>query len=207
MTVFANGLEVSCKAQGNKIIAAAPDTCMTPPENPATPPGVPVPYPSFGQDSDTENGTSTVLIGGETISHKNISYFGKTTGTEAGSAAKKGVITSTNTGKAYAAAWSNDVKCEGEPVARFSDRATVNHASSTPNEGVAALMGKANPSPDYKTEKCLVGSFKDIQKECNKRQDSSDPAKYKAWQAHHRGCSGADRGYQRQGGPGREKSP
>ena len=147
MTVFANSLEVSCKAQGNKIIAATPDTCMTPPENPATPPGVPVPYPSFGTDSDTENGTGTVLIGGETVSQKNISYYGKTTGTEAGSAAKKGVITSTNTGKAYAAAWSNDVKAESEPVVRFSDRATVNHASSTPNDGNGVLVGGANPPP------------------------------------------------------------
>lgn len=31
MTVFANKLEVSCKAQANKVIAAFPDVCMTPP--------------------------------------------------------------------------------------------------------------------------------------------------------------------------------
>ena len=43
MTVFANGLEVACKAQANKIIAAFPDTCFTPPQTPATPPGVPIP--------------------------------------------------------------------------------------------------------------------------------------------------------------------
>lgn len=141
MTVYANGLEISAKKQGNKIIAATPDTCMTPPENPATPPGVPVPYPSFGTDGDLTNGTSTVKIGGETVSQKNLSYYSKTTGTEAGCAAKKGVVTSTNTGKAYAAAWSNNVKAEGEPVARFSDRATVNHASPVPNDGNGILVG------------------------------------------------------------------
>ena len=157
MTVFANGLEVSCKAQGNKIIAATPDTCMTPPESPATPPGVPVPYPSFGFDSDTENGTGTVKIGGKTVSQKNLSYYGKTTGTEAGCAAKKGVVTSTNTGKAYAAAWSSNVKAEGQPVARFSDRATVNHASPIPNDGNGVLVGGANPPP---RDKCQLTTYK-----------------------------------------------
>lgn len=70
MTVFANGLEVSCKAQANKVIAAFPYVAFTPPQTPATPPGVPVPYPTFGMDSDTDKGTSTVKIGGETINQK-----------------------------------------------------------------------------------------------------------------------------------------
>ncbi|WP_246676330.1 DUF4150 domain-containing protein [Mesorhizobium sp. B1-1-5] len=140
-SVYANGLEISAKAQDNKIIAAFPDTCFTPPENPATPPGVPIPYPTFGMDSDTDNGTSTVKIGGKTIAQKNLSYYTKTTGTEAGCAAKKGIITSTNTGKAYAAAWSSNVKAQGEPVPRNTDRATVNHASPQPNDGNGALVG------------------------------------------------------------------
>ena len=50
MTVFANGLEVSCKAQSSQIIAAFPYVAMTPPQTPATPPGVPVPYPTFASD-------------------------------------------------------------------------------------------------------------------------------------------------------------
>ena len=41
--VFANWLEISGKAVSAKVIAAFPDVCFTPPENPATPPGVPVP--------------------------------------------------------------------------------------------------------------------------------------------------------------------
>ncbi len=148
MTVFANGLEVSSKAQNNKIIAAFPDTCMTPPENPATPPGIPVPYPAFGLDTETKNGTGTVKIGGKTVSQKNLSYYSKTTGTEAGCAAKKGVVTSTNTGKAYAASWSNNVKAEGEPVARMSDRATVNHASPGPNDGNGNILGETSDGGD-----------------------------------------------------------
>ena len=74
MTVFANGLEISCKAQANKVIAAFPYVCFTPPQNPATPPGVPVPYPTFGLDGDTDKGTGTVKIGGKTVKQKNKSY-------------------------------------------------------------------------------------------------------------------------------------
>ncbi|WP_299362950.1 DUF4150 domain-containing protein [uncultured Paracoccus sp.] len=131
--VFANGLEISGKAVDAKTIAAFPDTCFTPPENPATPPGVPVPYPSFGFASDTEDGTGTVFIGGKTVNIKNKSDLTKTSGTEAGCAAKKGVITSKNTGKEYFNSWSNDVKFDGEPVIRMSDLATNNHASPAGN--------------------------------------------------------------------------
>ena len=142
MTVYANGLEIACKAQANKVIAAFPDVCFTPPENPATPPGVPIPYPSFGLDSDTDNGTGTVKIGGETITQKNKSYYTKTSGTEAGCAAKKGGITSGNTGKEDAVAWSSDVKADGEPVSRMTDLSTNNHASPTGNAPPWPKIGK-----------------------------------------------------------------
>lgn len=144
--VFANGLEISGKAVDAKTIAAMPDVCFTPPENPATPPGVPIPYPSFGMASDTESGTATVLISGEIVNIKNKSDEKKTSGTEAGCAAKKGVITSKNTGKKYFNAWSTDVKFEGEPVIRFSDIATHNHASPIGNTGPWPEICKANPA-------------------------------------------------------------
>ncbi len=127
--VFANGLEVSGKAVQAQTIAAFPDVCFTPPENPATPPGVPVPYPSFGMGSDTEKGTGTVFVKGKTANIKNKSDESRTSGTEAGCAAKKGVVTSKNMGKKYFNSWSNDVKFDGEPVVRFGDLATHNHAS------------------------------------------------------------------------------
>lgn len=142
--VFANGLEISGKAVNAQTIAAMPDVCFTPPENPATPPGVPIPYPSFGMASDTESGTGTVFIGGETVNIKNKSDESKTSGTEAGCAAKKGVITSKNTGKKYFNSWSNDVKFDGEPVIRFSDLATHNHASPIGNTPPWAEICAAN---------------------------------------------------------------
>lgn len=131
MTVFANGMEISAKAQGCKIVAAFPDVCFTPPQTPATPPGVPIPYPNFGFDSDLTSASTTVKIGGKPVSIENKSHYSKCSGDEAGCAPKKGVVTSKNTGKIYAQAWSSDVKVEGKGVVRFGDLATSNHGSNT----------------------------------------------------------------------------
>ncbi|MFL6607213.1 MAG: hypothetical protein ACJ8HF_03165, partial [Pseudomonas sp.] len=46
--VFANNMEVSCKAADGKSIACFPDVCFTPPQAPPTPLGVPIPYPNTG---------------------------------------------------------------------------------------------------------------------------------------------------------------
>ena len=83
------GSEISGKAVRAKTIAAFPDVCFTPPQNPATPPGVPVPYPNFAMAGETEKGTGTVKIGGKTINLKNKSDMTKTTGNEAGCAAEE----------------------------------------------------------------------------------------------------------------------
>lgn len=127
--VFANGREVSCKAADGKSICAFPDVCFTPPENPATPPGVPIPYPNTGMAKDTTSGSKKVKVSGKEVMLKNKSYFKKSIGNEAGSAAKKGVVTSTNRGKVYFNSWSMDVKFEGENVVRHLDLTTHNHMS------------------------------------------------------------------------------
>ncbi len=128
--VFANGREISCKAAAGKTICAMPDVCFTPPENPATPPGVPVPYPNTGMASDTTGGSKNVKISNKEVGLKNKSCFKKSTGDEAGSAAKKGVITSKNTGKVFFESWSMDVKIEGQNAVRHLDLTTNNHAST-----------------------------------------------------------------------------
>lgn len=130
--VFANNMEVSCKAAAGKSIAAFPDVCFTPPQTPATPPGVPIPYPNTGVASDTTDGSSSVKISGQEVMLKNKSYFKKSSGDEAGSAPKKGVMSSKITGKVYFAAWSMDVKVEGENVVRHMDLTTHNHGSEPP---------------------------------------------------------------------------
>lgn len=132
--VYANGREISCKAADGKSIAAFPDVCFTPPQTPATPPGVPIPYPNTAMASDTADGSKSVKISGKEIMLKNKSYFKKSSGDEAGSAPKKGVVTSTNTGKAYFASYSMDVKFEAENVVRHLDITTHNHSGQNPSQ-------------------------------------------------------------------------
>ncbi|WP_310735059.1 DUF4150 domain-containing protein [Azohydromonas aeria] len=127
--VYANSMEISCKAGAGKSICAFPDVCFTPPQTPATPPGVPVPYPNTGFSSDCSDGSTTVKIAGQEVMLKDKSYFKRSTGDEAGCAPKKNVITSKITGKVYFNAWSMDVKFEGENVVRHLDLTTHNHAS------------------------------------------------------------------------------
>ncbi len=119
--VYANGNSIACKAADGKTIAATPDVCFTPPLTPATPPGVPIPYPNTAMASDTSNGSKTVMISGEEVMLKNKSVFKTSTGDEAGSAPKKGVVTSKIKGEASFVCWSMDVKFEGENVPRHLD--------------------------------------------------------------------------------------
>src|SRR5215207_9048082 len=96
--VFANSMEVSCKAGSGKSICAFPDVCFTPPQTPATPPGVPVPYPNTGMSSDCSEGSTTVKISSQEVMLKDKSCFKRSSGDEAGCAPKKNLITSKNMG-------------------------------------------------------------------------------------------------------------
>jgi hypothetical protein len=131
--VYANNMSIACKAADGKTIAAFPDVCFTPPLTPATPPGVPVPYPNTAMASDTTDGTKTVMISGQEVMLKDKSCFKTSTGDEAGSAPKHGVVTSKIKGKANFIAWSMDVKFEGENVPRHLDLTGHNEASNPPN--------------------------------------------------------------------------
>ncbi|NJO18423.1 MAG: DUF4150 domain-containing protein [Thioploca sp.] len=144
--VFANGREISCKKADGKSICAFPDVCFTPPQTPATPPGVPIPYPNTAFAKDTTKGSKTVKISGNEVMLKNQSHFKKSTGDEAGNAPKKGVVTSKITGKVYFTSWSPDVKFEGKNVVRHLDLTTHNHGSDP---------GNAPPWP-YTDEQIMV---------------------------------------------------
>src|SRR5256885_14110034 len=98
-------MSIACKAADGKTTAAFPDVCFTPPLTPATPPGVPIPYPNTGMSSDCADGSTSVKIAGAEIMLKNKSYFSRSSGDEAGSAPKKGVVTSQIMGKVYFNAW------------------------------------------------------------------------------------------------------
>jgi hypothetical protein len=162
--VFANGREISCKKADGKSICAFPDVCFTPPECPATPPGIPIPYPNTGFAKDTTKGSKKVKISGKEIMLKNKSHFKKSTGDEAGRTKKKGLITSKIKGKVYFTAWSMDVKVEGKNVVRHLDLTTHNHGSQPGNSppwpyvdsiAVVTIPGKGSPEkcPTCKTSK------------------------------------------------------
>lgn len=131
--VYANNREIACKKASGKAICAFPDVCFTPPQTPATPPGVPIPYPNTGMASDTTKGSKKTKISGKEIMLKNQSHFKTSYGDEAGCAPKKGLITSKNKGKIYFTAWSMDVKVEGKNAVRHLDLTTHNHDSTPPN--------------------------------------------------------------------------
>jgi hypothetical protein len=131
--VYANAMEVACKAAAGKSICAFPDVCFTPPQTPATPPGVPIPYPNTGMASDCSGGSTTVKVSGQEVMLKNKSFFKRSSGNEAGCAPKKGLMTSKNMGKIYFVKWSMDVKFEGQNVVRHLDMATHNHGSYPSN--------------------------------------------------------------------------
>jgi len=130
--VFANMREVACKKASGKSICAFPDVCMTPPQTPATPPGVPIPYPNTGMASDTSKGSKSVKISGGEVMLKNKSCFKKSMGDEPGVAPLKGLVTRKNRGKVYFTMWSMDVKFEGQNVVRMMDLTTHNHMGSMP---------------------------------------------------------------------------
>lgn len=153
--VYANNREIACKKASGKAICAFPDVCFTPPQTPATPPGVPIPYPNTGMASDTTKGSKKTKISGKEIMLKNQSHFKTSYGDEAGCAPKKGLLTSKNKGKIYFKAWSMDVKVEGKNAVRHLDLTTHNHASEIgqtppwPYLDATALEAEDSPCAKY----------------------------------------------------------
>jgi len=141
--VYANNMEVSCKQGAGKSICAFPDVCFTPPQTPATPPGIPLPYPNTGMDGDASDGSTSVKVSDQEVMLKNKSHFKQSAGDEAGCAPKKAVVTSKNKGKVFFNAWSMDVLIEGENVVRNLDLTTHNHASMPGNTPTWPYLSKA----------------------------------------------------------------
>ena len=177
--VFANGMEISCKAADGKAIAAFPDVCFTPPQTPATPPGVPIPYPNTAFAKDTTKGSRTVKISRKEVMLRNKSYFKTSTGDEAGCAPKKGVLTSKIKGKAYFNRWSMDVKVEGKNVVRHFDITTHNHGSVPGNSPTWPYLDDMSQAMK---EKACGTEMKAVRDNCsnseNKGKTDQDCPKY-----------------------------
>jgi hypothetical protein len=149
--VYANGMEVSCKASGHNVIASMPDVCLSPPSPPAGP--IPIPYPNFAQSSDTTDGSKTVTAGGKEINLKGQSKYKKSTGDEAATRSfGANVMSHTITGSVKHKAGSFDVKVEGAAVVRHMDLTTGNH--NNPGGGCSVPDAKkptpSGPPPDCK---------------------------------------------------------
>ncbi len=138
--MFANGREVSSAKDGNKSLAAMADVCLSPPSPPAGP--IPIPYPNTAKATDTTDGSKTVFIGGDEVGLKDKSSYKKSMGDEAATKSLgMGVVSHNIQGPMRHAAWSMDVKCEGENVIRHMDLTTHNH-SNPPQP--AAVLNQAN---------------------------------------------------------------
>ena len=138
-SVYANKREIACKSGNGKVIAAFPDVCFTPPQTPPTPAGVPAPYPITSMSSKTSSGSTSVKIDNSEVMLRNKSFYKNCNGDEAGCAPKKGLMTSSNTGKTYFKSWSMNVKIEGENVVRHLDITTSNHQSEVGNASVPMI--------------------------------------------------------------------
>lgn len=107
--VFANGQELSAKRAAGKSITAFPDVLVTPPKLPATPPGVPIPYPNIGKASDTSKGANKVKAPGKEASPKQPQHIQRLTSQGVPVAPKQ-----LDQGKTHFMRYSFDVKFEGK---------------------------------------------------------------------------------------------
>lgn len=164
-TVFANGRSVACKGGSGESLAAFPNVCFTPPQTPPTPLGVPLPYPNTGSASKTKSGSKKVVICGKEVMIRDSSHFAKSTGSEAGRAPKKGILTSKNNGGTQFVSWSFDVDIEGKGAPRHLDVTTYNHGSM-PGNGATWIfkdrvsMGGGPSGPCAKEEQAVADNCK-----------------------------------------------
>lgn len=130
--VFANSMEIAHKAGNNKVAAAFPDVCLSPPGPPAGP--VPVPYADTSKAGDLELGSKDVTIGGQPVClHRQSYYASSPLGNEAATRNfGASLLTATIKGKTYFQAASMNVSFEGAPVNRHLDLTTSNHGSEPP---------------------------------------------------------------------------
>ena len=159
--VYANGMEIACKAAAGKSVAATPDTCLSPPSPPAGP--VPIPYPNTSYASDTTKGTTTVMISGQEVMMKDQSTFKKSTGDEAATRSLgMGVVTHCIQGEASFCAWSMDVIFEGANVDRHLDLMLHNEQCNPANTPPMVYQDAAASG-----EKSCADFLADEESKCN----------------------------------------
>jgi hypothetical protein len=71
--VYANSNEIASNSTMNKVTAAFPDVCLSPPSPPAGP--IPVPYPNSSFSKDLRDGSQTVKLAGKPAALAQQSYY------------------------------------------------------------------------------------------------------------------------------------
>lgn len=169
MSIFANGREVSGKAQPNKIIAGFPSVCLSPPSPPAGP--LPIPYPMFTDASKTTGGTKTVKVKKKEAGKANKSTYKSSKGNEPATRSfGMDVVTHKLSAATVHQAYSFDVKFEGKGANRFLDMTTTNHA--TPQAPATALTidaAKLDPPTPPKPDKSQCDELSQDNKDARKK--------------------------------------
>jgi uncharacterized Zn-binding protein involved in type VI secretion len=168
--VFANGMEIAHKAGSNKVLAAFPDVCMSPPSPPAGP--VPLPYPDTSMAGDLKEGSKSVKLGGQPVALHGQSYY-KTSplGNEAATRSfGASVVTGQIKGKTYFQASSMNVVFDGKKVNRHLDITTSNHGgepgATPPIPGIESMSTGGGDADDDPTKcPCCNGPLHDNQKD------------------------------------------
>ena len=171
--VYANGMEIACKAASGKSVAAFPDTCLSPPSPPAGP--VPIPYPNTAYASDTTNGSTTVMISGQEVMLKDSSTFKKSTGDEAATKSLgMGVVTHAIQGEASFISWSMDVEIEGQNVDRHLDQMLHNEQCNPANTTPWVYLDESA----FGTEPACADDRKKMNKACEGSQKKKNTERH-----------------------------
>ena len=173
--VFANGLEIACKAAEGKSVAAFPDPCWSPPPPSAGP--IVIPYPNTAYAKDLAKCSTSVFISGKPVAKRDESYISTSTGNEAATKQfAQGVVSGTIKGKAYFRSWSMNVKIEGKNVTRHTDKMTHNHNPATGNTGPWTYIDGSAKKSDCKRE------FEKVEQECGGQKKVKKPgSRKKKW--------------------------
>src|SRR5690349_3345235 len=171
--VYANGMEIACKAAAGKSVAAFPDTCLSPPSPPAGP--VPIPYPNTAYARDTTNGSTTVMISGQEVMLKDGSTFKKSTGDEAATKSLgMGVVTHAIQGEASFISWSMDVQIEGQNVDRHLDQMLHNEQCDPANTTPWVYLDESA----FGTEAACADDRKKMNKACEGRKTKKNTERH-----------------------------
>ncbi len=149
VTISINGLSLIHQASNGASTATLPNVCHTPSAGP-------VPYGSVARSRDLAGGTQSVRVDGGFSAATARSVFAVSVGDEAG--VQGGVISGVRGAESSFLTFSPDVRLEGSPAGRLTDKMLNNHGNTVNAGGATNDPGKKGRGKPSKTqvEKVLV---------------------------------------------------